>query len=126
MGLCAVLFDIDGTLVDSNGLHVDAWSRAFEAFGRDVARDAIASQIGKGGKMLVEALVPGIAEDAAETIDERHGEIFKADFLAQARPFPRRGRWSNAARAPGCASCSPRRRVAPSSTIMSTCSASAR
>src|ERR1700712_740992 len=32
----AVLFDIDGTLIDSNYLHVHAWQRAFREVGADV------------------------------------------------------------------------------------------
>jgi HAD superfamily hydrolase (TIGR01509 family) len=88
MALKAVLFDIDGTLVDSNRLHVEAWARAFDEKGHDIARDAIAGQIGKGGKMLVETLVPGIDGQAAEAIDERHGVIFKSDQIDKARPFP--------------------------------------
>jgi beta-phosphoglucomutase-like phosphatase (HAD superfamily) len=44
----AFIFDIDGTLVDSNELHVDAWDRAFRHFGKQFPREALRAQIGKG------------------------------------------------------------------------------
>lgn len=85
----AVFFDIDGTLVDSNELHVEAWVRAFAEAGHAIARDAIAGQIGKGADNLVPALIPGIDEDAAEALGDRHGAIFKADYIDRVAPFPK-------------------------------------
>ena len=42
----AVIFDIDGTLVDSVDLHARAWQEAFAKFGHDIQYDKIRSQIG--------------------------------------------------------------------------------
>lgn len=84
----AVLFDIDGTLIDSNDLNVDAWSDAFRESGIAIARETIHGQIGKGGDNLLPALVPGCAPDVQEKLKMRQGEIFKADYMARARPFP--------------------------------------
>lgn len=84
----AILFDIDGTLIDSNDLHVEAWARVFADAGHQVPRRAIAGQIGKGGDNLVPALLPGVSEETAERLSDRHGEVFKADYLRTARPFP--------------------------------------
>jgi HAD superfamily hydrolase (TIGR01509 family) len=58
----AVLFDIDGTLVDSNFAHVDAWSRAFADVGHPVDSWRIHRSIGKDSSLLVEGLV---GKDAA-------------------------------------------------------------
>ena len=44
----AFIFDIDGTLVDSNELHVDSWDRAFQRFGKQFSREQLRAQIGKG------------------------------------------------------------------------------
>ena len=49
----AVIFDIDGTLLDSVDLHAQAWQEAFAHFGRQIAFDEIRSQIGKGGDQLL-------------------------------------------------------------------------
>ena len=84
----AVLFDLDSTLADSNDLHVRAWAEVFQARGLHVTDKAIHSQIGKGADLLVPALVPGSDEKAAEALGEAHGEVFKAKYLAQVRPFP--------------------------------------
>ena len=84
----AILFDIDGTLIDSNGLHVDAWAQVFADAGHDVPPEAIAPQIGKGGDHLVPALLPDLDEDAQERLAEAHGTLFKAQYIARALPFP--------------------------------------
>lgn len=84
----AVLFDIDGTLIDSNALHVRAWERVFREVGHDIPAERIAQQIGKGGDNLVPALIPGADADTAERLSDRHGAIFKADYLPRAKPFP--------------------------------------
>ncbi len=49
----AVIFDLDGTLVDTNDAHVEAWLAAFRDFGYHVPRDRILPEIGKGGDKLV-------------------------------------------------------------------------
>ena len=84
----AVLFDLDGTLVDSNDFHVDAWERAFREAGHAIDRDRIAGQIGKGGDLLVPALLPDAPAAQQERLGTRHGEIFKARYLDLVRPFP--------------------------------------
>jgi membrane protein len=87
MPIKAILFDLDGTLVDSNDFHVDAWVEAFAAHGHRIDRDAIRGQIGKGADMLVPALVPGATEEQAEKLGDAHGEAFKGKYLARVRPF---------------------------------------
>ena len=84
----AVLFDIDGTLVDSNDLHVRAWAQVFQARGHAIEDEAIHAQIGKGADLLVPDLLPGSDEEAAEALGEAHGDIFKSRYLAQVKPFP--------------------------------------
>ena len=51
--LDALIFDIDGTLLDSNPAHVAAWAGAFEDFGYRIPPDRIEREIGKGGDRLV-------------------------------------------------------------------------
>lgn len=53
----AVLFDIDGTLVDSNYLHVDAWTRAFTEVGHSVEAWRVHRAIGMGGDQLLATLL---------------------------------------------------------------------
>ena len=44
----AVIFDIDGTLVDSVDLHACAWKKAFKRFGRDVPIEQVRHKLEKG------------------------------------------------------------------------------
>ncbi|MDF0489562.1 HAD family hydrolase [Sphingomonas sp. H39-1-10] len=84
----AIFFDVDGTLVDSNEQHVTAWHDAFAEQGLRIARDAIRGQIGKGGDLLVPALVPDASDALRQTLSERHGALFKRAHLDDVKPFP--------------------------------------
>jgi beta-phosphoglucomutase-like phosphatase (HAD superfamily) len=86
--ITAVLFDVDGTLVDSNDAHAAAWVRAFTEFGVTVDAVDVRRSIGMGGDKLMPA-VSGIEADSPQgsRIAERRGEIFKAEFLPSLRAF---------------------------------------
>ena len=84
----AILFDIDGTLVDSNDAHVTAWDEAFRQHGFDLGRGEIHLQVGKGGDNLVPSLVPDAPPAVRQAIERAHGEIYKRDHLSRVRPFP--------------------------------------
>lgn len=87
MQIKAILFDIDGTLVDSNDMHVLAWEEAFAEIGAHFDRQTIHDQIGKGTDMLVPTLLPDLDENAQERLGDAHSRIFKSRFLGQAKPF---------------------------------------
>jgi HAD superfamily hydrolase (TIGR01509 family) len=86
----AVLFDVDGTLIDSVDLHARAWQEAFAKFGVRVSFDEVRSQIGKGGDQLIPVFV---SEDRAarigEELEKYRSELFKREYLKRVRPFPR-------------------------------------
>ena len=84
----AVLFDVDGTLVDTNELHAVAWREAFRHFGHEVPLDTIRTQIGKGGDNLIPTLLPDLPQEQANEIDTWRGELFKRDYLPSTLPFP--------------------------------------
>ena len=84
----AVLFDVDGTLVDTNELHAVAWREAFRHFGHEVPLDAIRTQIGKGGDNLIPTLLADLPDKQADEIDAWRGELFKRDYLPSTIPFP--------------------------------------
>jgi membrane protein len=88
MQIKAILFDIDGTLVDSNNMHVQAWAEAFADAGRQFEPSVIHGQIGKGADMLLPTLVPDLDEASQKKLGEAEGSIFKARFLDQVKPFP--------------------------------------
>src|SRR5918998_881612 len=70
----SVVLDVDGTLMDTNYLHVEAWARAFEEVGHRVPRVELHKQIGKGSDLLISEFVED--GETAEKIDELHGELY--------------------------------------------------
>ena len=89
MQIKAIFFDIDGTLVDTNDMHVLAWEAAFADIGAVFDRQVIHDQIGKGTDMLVPTLLPDADAAQQEALGKAHGAIFKAKYLDQAKPFAR-------------------------------------
>jgi len=83
----AVLFDIDGTLVDSNYLHVHAWQRAFSRMGFEVEAWRIHRGIGMGGSHLVSSLTGDPPEEAVEHLKELHAQYY-GETLGLLRPLP--------------------------------------
>ena len=87
--ITAILFDVDGTLIDSNDLHASAWRETFLHFGVDLPLDRIRTQIGKGGDNLIPALLPpDLVEAKQEEIESHRGDLFKRDYLPRVVPFP--------------------------------------
>jgi HAD superfamily hydrolase (TIGR01509 family) len=86
----AFIFDIDGTLVDSNELHVESWDRAFRKFGKQFPRGALRAQIGKGSdQYLPEFLTKKEIADFGKELDEYRSELFRKEYLPRVRPFPK-------------------------------------
>jgi HAD superfamily hydrolase (TIGR01509 family) len=84
----ALLFDIDGTLVDSNDFHVRAWQEVFHEAGHDFTAEIIHGQVGKGGDNLLPSLLPDLSEEEQEAIAEEHGPRYRDRYMDQVRPFP--------------------------------------
>jgi HAD superfamily hydrolase (TIGR01509 family) len=86
----AVIFDVDGTLVDSNDLHVEAWREAFRCYGKEVGFDELHGQMGKGGDQLMPVFcTEAELERFGEELERRRVELFQSDYLPRVRPFPR-------------------------------------
>ena len=86
----AVILDVDGTLVNSNDAHAEAWVAAFNEAGIDVSHDRVRRAIGMGGDKLMPH-VAGIRENSLEgsRISKRRGEIFRERHLPHLSAFPR-------------------------------------
>lgn len=84
-----VVLDIDGTLIDSNDQHAQAWVDVGREFGIHIDYDHVRRLIGMGGDKVLPA-VTGLREDdeKAEKITERRGEIFRERYLPELRAFP--------------------------------------
>jgi HAD superfamily hydrolase (TIGR01549 family) len=87
--MLAFIFDIDGTLVDSNELHVDSWDRAFRRFGKQFPREKLRAQIGKGSdQYLPEFLTPDEIHRFGKELDDYRSDLFRKECLPKVRPFP--------------------------------------
>ena len=81
----AIVFDLDGTLVDTVGARIEAWQTAFAERGIDVARNRLEPMIGMDGRRLA-AEVMG-AGSPTEEVDRRAGELFD-ERNRDPRPLP--------------------------------------
>ncbi len=85
----AVIFDVDGTLVDSVDLHASAWQDAFAEIGHQIAHGELRSQIGKGGDQLLPVfLSPDEFDERGKALEARRGEILKQRYLGRITAFP--------------------------------------
>ena len=85
----AVIFDVDGTLVDSVDMHAEAWRRTLAEFGHEAPFQEVRSQIGKGGDQLMPVFIS--EEDLAargEEIEQFRSDLYKREYLEKARAFP--------------------------------------
>ncbi|WP_225755044.1 HAD family hydrolase [Actinotalea sp. Marseille-Q4924] len=83
----AVLLDIDGTLVDSNYLHVHAWVQAFAEVDRPVDAWRVHRAIGMGSSLLLAALLGDAVHELGDRAKKRHTEHY-AELAELQRPFP--------------------------------------
>lgn len=85
----ALLFDVDGTLIDSVDQHAEAWKRGFAAFGYDIPFNEVRAQIGKGGDQLLPVFLDeaALARDGA-AIERYRSDLFRREYMPHLRPFP--------------------------------------
>ena len=86
----AIIFDLDGTLVDSVDYHTEAWVKAFEKYGYDFSFDRLREQIGKGSEFIIGELLP---QDEAEKFESDiagyRKQYYQDNLLEKVKPFPK-------------------------------------
>jgi HAD superfamily hydrolase (TIGR01509 family) len=85
-----VLLDVDGTLIDSNDAHAQAWADAFREFDYDIAVERVRPLVGMGGDKLLPKLT-GLDHESelARRMTARRAEVFATRYLPTLHPFPR-------------------------------------
>lgn len=84
-----VIFDVDGTLIDSVDLHAAAWQEALHHYGHDVPYDDVRGQIGKGGDQIMPVFLSDEElQRFGEELDHYRHDMFTRDFMGMIRPFP--------------------------------------
>jgi HAD superfamily hydrolase (TIGR01549 family) len=90
VNLQGLIFDIDGTLIDSNDIHARCWVAAFAHFGKEIDYDLMRHQIGKGGDFLVPDLLNAKEmRRFGEPLKEYRSDLFKREYMRTIKPFPR-------------------------------------
>lgn len=84
-----VILDVDGTLVDSNDAHAQAWANTLQAHGYDAPVYTIRPLIGMGSDKLLPE-VSGVELDSKEgkRLSKARGDHFKQNYLPKLQPFP--------------------------------------
>jgi HAD superfamily hydrolase (TIGR01509 family) len=80
-----VVLDVDGTLMDTNYLHTEAWARAFEKVGHRVPRVKLHKEVGKGAGLLIEEFIDD--EETVEKIQDLHSEFYE-ELQGYGHPLP--------------------------------------
>ena len=81
----AVFLDIDGTLMDTNYLHIEAWAQAFEEVGARPPRSSIHHEVGKGSDKLIPEFV--VDDQNVERVSELHTDYY-GKLQERGHPLP--------------------------------------
>jgi HAD superfamily hydrolase (TIGR01549 family) len=85
----ALIFDIDGTIIDSVGAHIEAWKRTFAHFGKEVSDEEIRRHIGEGSDdMLPVFFSEQELHRFRPELERYRGEIFNREYLPSLKAFP--------------------------------------
>jgi HAD superfamily hydrolase (TIGR01509 family) len=86
-----ILFDLDGTLVDTVEARIEAWLEVFREEGLPAQRERVAALIGSDGKRLAKEIAAlagrDLSDEDAERIDQRSGELYDR-INTDPRPLP--------------------------------------
>ncbi len=84
-----VVFDIDGTLVDSNRAHAESWAETLESFGHSISADDVQPLIGMGGDKLLPKLTGiEIESEEGKKYSEHRTKLFFRKYFPRVRAIP--------------------------------------
>lgn len=88
--ITAVIFDIDGTLVDSVDLHAAAWAATFAKYGKQIDVHDVRRQIGKGSDQLLPVFFSTTELlEFGKALEKDRSELFRRDYLPRVTAFPK-------------------------------------
>lgn len=86
----AVIFDIDGTLIDSNDAHAETWVRAFDKYGKTISFAEAQKVIGMGADRVLEKYLSKIeVEEFGDELTKFRSQLFLDEYLPRIKTFPK-------------------------------------
>ncbi len=84
-----IIFDVDGTLVDSVGMHAEAWQVAFRRYGKEVPLEEVRRQIGRGSDQLLPLFFSEMElESFGAKLRKERSALFMAECMPRVTAFP--------------------------------------
>jgi phosphoglycolate phosphatase-like HAD superfamily hydrolase len=84
-----IIFEVDGTLVDTNVLRACAWREALARYGRQVRLERVLARLAQSGDQLSAAFLPEDEyERHAVELASFHRALFREEYLPRVKPFP--------------------------------------
>ena len=84
----AVLWDLDGVLVDTSQYHFPAWRRLFKELGKELTREQFQSTFGMRDSEILARLAPGLSEEEIERLSARKEGYFREMLPEKIEPLP--------------------------------------
>jgi HAD superfamily hydrolase (TIGR01509 family) len=82
----AIIFDVDGTLVDTRDFHIDSWIKAFKEFGVDISAEKVQSQFGRRAVEIAKDLLPEDKKQYAESVAKEKRMIYSS-YLPRVKAY---------------------------------------
>lgn len=85
----AFIFDLDGTIADTNKFHEDTWYQTLKKYGYEVDYEKIKYEIGKGGDNFLKDVIGDVDKSKEKEINEYKSQLYnKKVEEEQVRLFP--------------------------------------
>src|SRR5689334_21446147 len=84
----ALIFDVEGTLVDCLALTLESWRETLQAVGHSVTHRQLQPYFGMDGLWLLDHVLPGESRDTKERLVEAHGNCYRREYLRRAAALP--------------------------------------
>jgi beta-phosphoglucomutase-like phosphatase (HAD superfamily) len=83
----AVLFDVEGTLIDCAQQTIAAWQQTLHSFGYEVSKAEIQQRSGRDTAEMLELLLPDTSKAQRDELAKKESELYQKKYLPSVRPF---------------------------------------
>jgi phosphoglycolate phosphatase-like HAD superfamily hydrolase len=83
----AVLFDVEGTLIDCAQQTIAAWQQTLHSFGYEISKAELQQQSGRDSAEMLERLLPDTSKAQRDELAKKEGELYQETYLPSVCPF---------------------------------------